>query len=218
MESQVVVILENAPLKAVTINKELTLLHSEEHQKLAEKKYPGMASGFRPEATHQTLLTLFDSALAKAGKLKVFIRTFENVLIDIDQTVKIPRTYRRFSALFAQLLTKLKIRALNASRVLLRTIKNPITSHLPPGTRIVGITSQADMQLAEISAFEKAEPVAFVINMGRDDKELNLEHVHEWRRISNFSLSAASIASRIVNKFEDILQIEATALDASPAS
>jgi rRNA small subunit pseudouridine methyltransferase Nep1 len=68
-----------------------------------------------------------DSPLNKAGYLKVFIKTENGVLIDISPNTKIPRTYKRFAALFAQLLSKLKIRAAQSSETLLKIIKNPIT-------------------------------------------------------------------------------------------
>ena len=56
---------------------------------------------FRPDVTHQCLLSLLDSPLNKAGKLQVSIRTKRNVLIAIHPTIRIPRTFKRFSGLMA---------------------------------------------------------------------------------------------------------------------
>merc|ERR1712129_418309 len=66
------------------------------------KKTMGV-SMYRPDIVHQALLTLLDSPLNKAGKLKIFIHTQKNVLIDVNPKLRIPRTYRRFAGLMVQL-------------------------------------------------------------------------------------------------------------------
>ena len=86
---------------------------------------------YRPDVTHQCLLTLFDSPLAKAGLLQVFIRTEKKALIEVNPHIKIPRTFARFSSFMAQLLTKLKIRSATGSATLATIIKNPIEQYLP---------------------------------------------------------------------------------------
>jgi len=66
---------------------------------------------FRPDILHQSLLTLMDSPLNKAGKLEVYITTTTNQVIKINPATRIPRTFKRFAALMAQLLQKLTVRA-----------------------------------------------------------------------------------------------------------
>jgi rRNA small subunit pseudouridine methyltransferase Nep1 len=84
-----------------------------------------------------------DSPLNKAGYLKVYIKTENGVLIDISANTKIPRTFKRFSALIAQILSKLRIRAVESSETLLKVIKNPITLHLPPNAPKIGTSCKA---------------------------------------------------------------------------
>jgi len=60
-----------------------------------------MYTYFRPDITHHCLLSLFDSPLNKRGLLKVYIKTASNVIIDIDPSCRIPRTFNRFSSLIA---------------------------------------------------------------------------------------------------------------------
>ncbi len=43
---------------------------------------------------------LLDSPLNRAGLLRVFIHTRDNVLIDVHPQTRIPRTYDRFAGLF----------------------------------------------------------------------------------------------------------------------
>ena len=47
----------------------------------------------------QCLLTLLDSPLNKAGKLQVYIHTAKGVLIEVNPSVRIPRTFKRFGGL-----------------------------------------------------------------------------------------------------------------------
>jgi hypothetical protein len=51
------------------------------------------------EANLQCLLTLLDSPLNKAGLLQVYIHTAKGVLIEVNPSVRIPRTFKRFSGL-----------------------------------------------------------------------------------------------------------------------
>jgi len=64
---------------------------------------------YRPDITHQCLLSLFDSPLNKVGLLKVYIKTKKNIFIEINNKTRIPRTFKRFIGLFSQLLKKGKI-------------------------------------------------------------------------------------------------------------
>src|SRR5271156_6413452 len=80
----------------------------------------------------QCLLTLLDSPLNKAGLLQIYIHTSRGVLIEVNPSVRIPRTFKRFSGLMVQLLHKLYIRSDDGPQKLFRVIKNPVTDYLPP--------------------------------------------------------------------------------------
>ena len=70
-------------------------------------------------------MTLLDSPINKAGRLQVYIQTARGVLIEVNPSVRIPRTFKRFSGLMVQLLHKLSIRSENSKEVLLKVIKTP---------------------------------------------------------------------------------------------
>lgn len=93
--------MEKCPLETARLKKDVVLLNSDDHKFYISKKLNKDFSHYRPDILHQSLLTLMDSPLNKAGYLKVFIKTDNGVLIDISPNTKIPRTYRRFAALFA---------------------------------------------------------------------------------------------------------------------
>jgi rRNA small subunit pseudouridine methyltransferase Nep1 len=44
-------------------------------------------------------MTLLDSPLNKAGLMQVYVHTAQNVLIEINPQIRIPRTFKRFSGL-----------------------------------------------------------------------------------------------------------------------
>ena len=107
---KIIVILDQAKLETVKTRKgDFQLLNCDDHRDLMKKnkKDPAM---YRPDIAHQELLALIDSPLNKAGKLKVFIRTEKNVLIEVNPAIRIPRTFKRFGGLMVQLLHKMKIK------------------------------------------------------------------------------------------------------------
>lgn len=93
-------VLEKANLETTKTKRGVELVNCDDHQKLISsmgRKF----EDYRPDVTHQCLLTLYDSPLAKAGLLQVFIRTEKGVLIEINPHIRIPRTYARFSQFMA---------------------------------------------------------------------------------------------------------------------
>ncbi len=210
-EKQLIVILEGAPLKLGTVGKEVVLLNSEDHSTFIKKKLAQDPAKFRPDILHQCLLTLLDSPLNKAGRLKIFIKTFENVLISVDPTVKIPRTFKRFSSLFAQLLQKLKIRAVNSSKTLLKVIKNPISDHIPINTLKIGTSTMG--KLVDVKTFiaEKTLdiPIAYIIGaVSKGNPGMECGYADEVIKISNYGLSASNCAFKIINAYEELWSIE----------
>ena len=69
--------------------------------------------------------------------MQVYIRTANNVLIEINPATRIPRTFKRFAGLMVQLLHKYSITAAETSVKLMKVIKNPLSDHLPVGNIIV---------------------------------------------------------------------------------
>ena len=65
--------------------------------------------------------------------MQVYIRTANNVLIEINPATRIPRTFKRFAGLMVQLLHKYSITASESSVKLMKVIKNPLSDHLPAG-------------------------------------------------------------------------------------
>ena len=211
------VILEMACLETIKTRKGYELLNSEDHHgilnKAASKGNKELdVSMYRPDIVHQALLALLDSPLNKAGRLKVFIHTQKNVLIDVNPKLRIPRTYRRFAGLMVQLLYQFRIKAKNSNEKLLKVIKNPISKHLPPNSQIIGTSKTG--QLVDIhqfiptsyinKTFVKSKPVVFVFGAHPHGKIQNADYIEDknWVAVSQYPLSSASAISRTLSGFE----------------
>lgn len=62
-----------------------------------------------------------------------------------------------------QLLHKFSVRATETSIKLLKVIKNPITDHLPVGSRKIGTSFSADKVISPKDLVPEDEPIVFVI-------------------------------------------------------
>lgn len=233
---KITVLLEKANLETVKQNGRsggVALLNCEDHRHVL-KKTGREANDARPDITHQCLLALMDSPLNKAGRLKVYIRTAKNVLIDVHPQTRVPRTIRRFSGLMAELLEKFKVRGTSGSTPLLRVIRNPITSHLPVGTRKIVCTYNTENV---VDMREHAAKMVALAAQGEEDKEklergeqidvdddsetVNVLYVigamahgkvtEDWADdyicVSEYPLSAATVCSRLTYTYECLFGI-----------
>ncbi|CCE62133.1 hypothetical protein TPHA_0B04640 [Tetrapisispora phaffii CBS 4417] len=186
------------------------LLNCDDHQGLL-KKMDRDISEARPDITHQCLLTLLDSPINKAGKLQVYIQTSRGVLIEVNPTVRIPRTFKRFSGLMVQLLHKLSIRSVNSEEKLLKVIKNPVTDHLPTKCRKVTLSYDAEVvrvqDYIEKNLEEDESICVFVGAMARGKDTFADEFVDEKIGLSNYPLSASVACSKFCHGAEDAWKI-----------
>ncbi|GAA94136.1 uncharacterized protein L969DRAFT_368993 [Mixia osmundae IAM 14324] len=186
-----------------------TLLNCDDHQGILSKMNREVASA-RPDITHQCLLTLLDSPINKAGLLQVYIHTAKGVLIEVNPTVRIPRTFKRFSGLMVQLLHRLSIRSVTGSEKLLKVIKNPITDHLPSNS--YKITLSFDSKPVRLSEYlptlpRDASVVVFVGAMASGPDNFADHMVDEKIAISQYSLSASVACGKFTCAMEDLLGV-----------
>lgn len=195
------IILEHANLELTKDKKNPELINSDDHMNLI-KKMGKSYEDYRPDVLHHCLLNLFESPLNKSGMLQVFVRTKENVLIEISPKTKIPKTLKRFYGLMGQLLQHYRIRALNSSEVLLKIIKNPITQYIPFGCPIISTNEKSKLiKLEEYINNLKSNNVAFVV--GAISKgDVNIDYNTDTISISSFPLSAGIVCSKICTAAE----------------
>ncbi|KAF2760750.1 protein required for 18S rRNA maturation and 40S ribosome biogenesis [Pseudovirgaria hyperparasitica] len=183
-----------------------TLLNSDDHIGVMRKMGRDISEA-RPDITHQCLLTLLDSPINKAGKLQIYIHTNKNVLIEVNPTVRIPRTFKRFAGLMVQLLHRLSIRSTNSQEKLISVIKNPITDHLPPNCRKVTLSFDSTVVRCRdyISALGPKESICvFIGAMAKGNDDFADAFKDDSIAISNFNLSASVACSKFCHAAEDV--------------
>jgi len=202
---QVIVILDKANLETVKTKKgEYTLLNSEENISLMRrlKKDP---NDYRPDILHQELLSVLDSPLNKAGKVKIYVRTEKSILIEINPKCRIPRTFRRFSSLMVQLLHQLKIRS-SDSEMLLRVIKNPVTRYIPAGSKCYGFSQHGTLYSPFSFSTLLPDDVPIVLVLGAMAKgSISREdnaYIEEMVSVSEYPLSGSVAINRILGAIE----------------
>ncbi|KAM0788928.1 18S rRNA pseudouridine methyltransferase, variant 2 [Microbotryomycetes sp. NB124-2] len=186
-----------------------SLLNCDDHQGVLAKMGRDIAHA-RPDITHQCLLTLLDSPLNKAGRLQVYIHTAKGVLIEVNPSVRIPRTFKRFGGLMVQLLHRLSIRSVNGSEKLLKVIKNPITDHLP--SQCHKITLSFDSKPVRLREYLPTVPethsiCVFVGAMAHGPDDFADHLVDEKIAISEYSLSASVACGKFCCAVEDLFDI-----------
>ena len=209
----VIVLLDQATLETVKNRGVYELLNCDDHRDLCRKKLHKDPNDYRPDILHQELLALLDSPLNKAGLLKVYISTTKKVLIDVNPSIRIPRTYKRFAGLMVQLLHKMKIKAANESTTLLKVIKNPFSQHLPAGTRCYGFEPEGTLYspIALAKAIvpmtqddDSIPPTCLVIGaMSSGNVTINDHpYIEKMFSMSNYPLSGAAAISRVIGGIE----------------
>lgn len=210
---RLVVVLSGACLETYKISSSggdrFALLNCDDHQGLL-KKLNRDISDVRPDITHQCLLTLLDSPINKAGKLQVYIHTSRGVLIEFNPSVRIPRTFKRFSGLMVQLLHQLSIRSVNSEEKLLKVIKNPITDHLPTNCRKVTLSFDAPVKRVQdyVETLDKNQSLCvFVGAIARGKDDFADAYVDEKIGVSSYPLSASVACSKFCHGCEDAWNI-----------
>mmetsp|Transcript_18322 Transcript_18322/g.42207 ORF Transcript_18322/g.42207 Transcript_18322/m.42207 type:complete len:271 (-) Transcript_18322:161-973(-) len=214
-QQPVIVLLDQATLETVKNRRGLfELLNCDDHRDLCKKKLRKDPNSFRPDILHQEILALLDSPLNKAGLLKIYIATTKKVLIEVNPQIRAPRTYKRFAGLMTQLLHKMKIKAGNDSTTLLKVIKNPFSSHLPPGTRCFGFSCEGTLYSpislaktvvpAEPDTSGKSPPTCFVLGAMSSGHITIDDHpyIEKMISISSYPLSGAAAISRLLGGIE----------------
>lgn len=212
----VIILLDQATLETVKNRRGLyELLNCDDHRDICKKKLKKDPNIYRPDILHQEMLALLDSPLNKAGLLKIYISTQTKVLIEVNPSIRIPRTYKRFAGLMVQLLHKMKIKAGNdGSTTLLKVIKNPFTQHLPAGTKCFGFSCQGQLYspIALAKTIVPLEPpqddsipptclVLGAMSTGHVTIE-DHPYIEKMLSISAYPLSGAAALSRICGGIE----------------
>ncbi|XP_041997141.1 ribosomal RNA small subunit methyltransferase NEP1-like [Salvia splendens] len=203
-KQSVIFVLENASLELGKVGKTYQLLRSDEHATFLRNKNRNPAD-YRPDIAFQAIQTILDSRVNKTGRLKaLYVSTQQGDLIEIKPHVHMPRTYKSFAGLMAQLLHKHHINAAGSGERLLQKIKNPVTKYLPSNSRKIGLSHSSEKLVDMhncIANINEEMDIVFVLGAmayGKIDKD----YVEDYVSISECNLSAAYAISMITNAVE----------------
>jgi rRNA small subunit pseudouridine methyltransferase Nep1 len=211
---RVIVVLEKASLELYHGKKGKEIMNCDDHKNQIVKSGKDFAT-YRPDIVHDCLKSLLDSPLNKSGKLQIYIHTANNILIEVSPTLRIPRTYKRFAGLMAELVDKHKIRAANSRDILMKVIANPISQYLPVGGVKIALSVNGKMQsVQQVAAEFKDTQLPVTICIGAvstgepcDEPNFGAEYTERQVAISNYGLSAAVCCSKICDAFEEVWSI-----------
>lgn len=198
------VVLEGCSLETAKVGGEYVILSSDKHANFLRKQRKDPAD-YRPDILHQCLLNLLDSPLNREGKLRVFFRTSKNVLVDVSPQCRIPRTFDRFCGLMVQLLHKLSIRAAETTQKLMSVVKNPVSNHLPVGSRKMLMSYNVpELTLPnKLVSPDTDEPLVLVIG-GIARGKIVVDYTDSETKISSYPLSAALTCAKVTGGLEEI--------------
>ncbi|OAY43306.1 ribosomal RNA small subunit methyltransferase nep-1 [Manihot esculenta] len=198
-------VLERASLEVAKVGKSYQILNSDDHANFLRKNNKNPAD-YRPDIVYQALLSILDSPVNKAGRLRaVYVKTDKGVLFEVKPHVRIPRTYKRFSGIMLQLLQKLSISAVGKREKLLRVIKNPVTQYLPVNSRKIGFSYSSEKLVKMnkyVAAVSDDVDLVFVVGAMAHGK-IDCDYIDDFIAISGYPLSAAWCISRICEALAD---------------
>ncbi|KAK1566941.1 hypothetical protein Q3G72_006338 [Acer saccharum] len=201
----VIFVLEKASLEVAKVGKSYQILNSDDHANFLRRNNKNPAD-YRPDIVHQALLSILDSPLTKAGRLRaVYVKTEKGVLFEVKPHVRVPRTYKRFAGVMLQLLQKLSITAVGKREKLLRVIKNPVTQYLPVNSRKIGFSFSSEKLIKMrnyVDTVNNESDLVFVVGAMAHGK-INTDYTDDYIAISGYPMSAARCIARICEALED---------------
>jgi rRNA small subunit pseudouridine methyltransferase Nep1 len=216
IKKKLIIILEGATLELGNIKKNPQIINCDDHYKII-KSMKKKLEEFRPDIIHQCLLNLFDSPLNKVGLLQVYIHTNKNILIEINPKTRIPRTFKRFSGLFSQLLLKNEIRIEEGDKneIFLKIINTKIENLvedipkilLSEKGRLVDIDTYCK-NMEDNSKTSKNKNICFIIGTNpKGDIDSMVKYNDDCISLSSFDLDSNVVCAKICSAFENTWDI-----------
>ena len=163
----------------------------------------------RPDILHIILLTVLATPLFKYNQLKVFIHTINNQVIKVGDNVRIPKSYSRFEGLMLDLIKNRKIISkdgvllleLNDNLNFSSLLKDYIEPDITIGLSIEGNFNNFESISNELYRYKN--PCIVIGGFAKGHFSKDIESCLEKKySISNFSLEAHVVTSRILYEYE----------------
>jgi rRNA small subunit pseudouridine methyltransferase Nep1 len=160
----------------------------------------------RPDLVHISLLSILGTPLCKTGRLKLFVHTANDLIIQIDPNVRLPRNYTRFVGLMSQLFETGQVPPKGSSLLSIRemTLKELIEEIKPKYTILFSETGKEIELMKFMSRAVEYNPLAIIVGgfpHGKFSKE-TYQCANEIVAISDTTLDAHIVVSRVIYAYE----------------
>lgn len=146
----------------------------------------------KPEILHMCLLTALESILNKDNKLKLWIHTRNNEIINIDPKARVPRAYVRFVELMEQLFAEKRVPPENPLMVLKKgSLKSLVDDINPPKAVLFSQNGKLTHMKSVADDLKKSKNPLVVIG-GFSDRDYSPETLRLFK--SKVSLSEQQLA------------------------
>lgn len=188
-----------------------TLLNRSLHHSAMSKLKDSHKRG-RPDITHICLLEALGTPLNREGKLRIWVHTYGDYVIEISPTVRLPRDCNRFNSLMEQLfkegrippregeqlmtINKLELRELLEGLGSTRTVA--LTSHGKPSSleNLCNTLSREESPTILLGAFPKGPMSDVTLSLADDVVSIYPQALEVW-----------VVISRLVYQFERALSL-----------
>ncbi|UYI28415.1 ribosomal RNA small subunit methyltransferase [Encephalitozoon cuniculi] len=152
---------------------------------------------------HRVLRLLMDSPLNKSKKMKIYIHTARNALVELSYLLEVPENPADLSDAMSYLLKRMVIKSSDGT-VLGKVVKNPVTNHLPPNSTKIRLSPRGCKMSSKDLESSLERGFVFFIDIGREEER---EEAEFDMKLSDFKLSPESCCAKITNMLEELLQI-----------
>jgi rRNA small subunit pseudouridine methyltransferase Nep1 len=160
----------------------------------------------RPDLVHVALLAVTGTPLYLEGKVRVYVHTYPDVVLELEEKTRIPKSYFRFRGLVEKALVEMPedglVRAYQANlRDLFRKIVKP--------DEVVGLSTQGkgtDLEVLAKEVLDRKNPAILVGGFPHGHfSPGTLQLVDRLVRIGSKALEAHVVVSRLVYEVEKAL-------------
>jgi rRNA small subunit pseudouridine methyltransferase Nep1 len=179
---------------------EILLDRSFHHSAMAKLKDPEKRG--RPDLVHVTLLNVTGTPLYLDGRVRVFVHTYDDTVLEIAEKTRIPKNYLRFRGLMEEALVErpkqglIKVRSMDVNELV-----RMVSSEEVFGLSVQGKT----VPLEELAKKVTAAKNPFVVVGGFPHGHFSLETLSvmdQLVRIHTRPLEAHVVASRVIYEVE----------------
>ncbi len=161
----------------------------------------------RPDLAHGALLSITGTPLYLAGRVKVYVHTYDGVVLDIEPKTRIPKSYLRFRGLMEKTLTGEDGSLVRARKAGIRElVRKTIAPDIVFGLSVQGRRTELEELAGKLMAADRPCVLVGGFPHGHFSPE-TLSVVDELVRIHEMPLEAHVVTSRVLYEYEKAVMV-----------